>query len=852
MPLTQSHPLWAKRVANWVLDHRLVTLIFIVVTTMGLGIALPQIEIYSRFADLLPQEHPYIQTYNRMAETFGGANVVTMSLEVKEGDIFTQKTLETLRSITLALDRMSGVNHYQISSLAHPKIRRVMTTPLGLIKSQPVLPKDIPDDPADLKRLREDMFNNDIVYGTYLSQDGKAALILAGFHEARLDYHKIFSRLQTLKTDVEADGDMQLFIAGEPMLKGWVYHYAGQLTMTFAVTLGIMAVLFYLYFQSLTGVLIPLVGMSVSAVWGLGLVGWLGFNLDPLILVVPVLISARTASHCVQLMARYQEELPRVTNSNEAVRTSMAGLLTPASIAIFTDSAGLLVLTVSSIPVIAKLGLFCAFWSLSNLVTVTLLVPILLTVLPVPKQPSVSNGSKLITRAMARWASYITSPVSSVPVFGVVLVLIGIGGWYAKDGIVGDNAPGSPILFHDSEYNQAAKRINQRFAGPNQLSIYFESSTPHRMKNPDVLRVMEGLAQHMSTIPSYGGIRATSGLIRSINRLYHYDDPRWAILPNTPRDVGNMLFMYEAGAADPGVMLEYMNLEASLAHVVVFFQDTTGATIEQALHTAKTYLQAHPLEDVEYRFAGGIIGTLAATNEEVARSELLQTFLIIGVVIVTIGLVYRSIWAAGLVFVVLALAVLGNRAYMGLRGIGLTIHSLPVMAVGIGIGVDYAIYFLDRVRQDIKTHPLSQAIQHALTTTGNAILFTALTIVCGVLYWIPGSPLRFNSEMAMLLGLLMISNMVGTITVLPLLVRLFEPRFIVVGSSRETTQDVMPSQSTVTRNENQAEHPFHLSHTSQNRIPMEPNSIGTFSDIKKEIDQEIEKPCPSPREKERR
>ncbi len=767
-----------QKMANWFLDHRLVAILIILVPTLVLAFAVGKIEVYSRFADLLPAEHEYIQNYNRMKQTFGGANVVSMSLQVKSGDIFNFATLDKLQLLTREVDLIQGVNHYQVASIAHPKVRRVRTTAGGLIKSEPVLPETLPTDPEHLKQLREESLNNDIVYGTYISADGSAALILAGFDEERLDYNKIFARLKALKTEVETDGTATLYVAGEPMLKGWIYHHSSELVTIFSVTLLVMVLLLYLHFRSFAGVFIPLLGTAASAVWGLGLVGWLGYNLDPLILVVPVLISARTASHCVQMMERYHDELLRGANRDEAVRISMGELIVPASIAIFTDAAGLLVLAVSSIPIIAKLGYFCAFWSFSNMITVAVMVPLVLSYLPAPKILTGEETSNAYARIMSRLARFITSRGASVPLFGGLTLLVLLASYYAQDATVGEEKPGSPILFPESEYNLAAAHIARMFFGANQLSIYFEGDQAHKMKEPAVLAMMEEFRQHMASAPNFGGTRDIPTLVRSINRLYHYDDPRWSLVPTTQKDIGNTLFMYEAGTAMPGAILEYMDLEGRTANFVMFFKDATGPTVQAAITSAQQFVDTHPVEGVSARFAGGIIGTTAAANQEVEQSELLQTVLIIVVCMLSVLVTYRSFVAALLVFVVLALAVLINRAYMGFRGIGLNVNTLPVTSVGVGLGVDYALYVIDRIRAEVRHRSLDDAVRVSLSTTGAAVLFTAVMVIAGIIYWIPGSSLRFNSEMAMLLLLLMTSNMIGAVTVLPALVRIIKPRFV--------------------------------------------------------------------------
>src|SRR5579863_10066328 len=178
-------------IARYTLRHRWVALAILGLLTLFFAFHAVKVQMYSQFADLLPQAHPYIKAYNHFRTTFGGANIVSLSLRVKDGDIFNTDTLKKIRYVTEKVDQIDGVNHYQVASLSHVKIRRLEARSGGLIKSVPVLPEKVPTDPKDLAELKKQMYNNDIVYGKYLSTDGKAALILAGFNEERLDYGNI-------------------------------------------------------------------------------------------------------------------------------------------------------------------------------------------------------------------------------------------------------------------------------------------------------------------------------------------------------------------------------------------------------------------------------------------------------------------------------------------------------------------------------------------------------------------------------------------------------------------------------------------------------------------------------------
>ncbi len=767
-------------IANWLMDRKWISFLIICVPTIMLALHISKIEVYSRFADLLPEKHEYIQNYNRMKQTFGGANVVSMALETTDPkkDIFTLDTLKKIKMLTEEVDLITGVNHYQVASIAHPKIRRILTTAGGLIKSEPVLPKDLPADEAGLKQLREESFNNDIVYGTYVSTDGRSALILAGFDEERLNYTEIHTRLIELKNEVEKDGATKLFIAGEPMLKGGIYFYSKELKVIFGVTGAVMILLLWFHFGSIVGVLVPAIGTFLSAVWGLGFVGWMGFNLDPLILVVPILISARTASHCVQLMERYYDEIRLGRQREAAVRVAMGELLLPATLGILADAFALLVLTMSSMPMISKLGYYCAFWGASNLVTVAVFVPLIMSLLPTPTVTRQEEHKHLPSRLMHNLGVFLVGPKASSVIMGGALLITAWAFYFGWTVQIGESKPGSPILFPDSDYNTAAAHIADSFAGANQFSIFFEGDKPHRMKDPKVVAVMEEFGRYMANTYNYGGTRDIPQLVRSINRLYHYDDPRWSIIPKEQKDIGNTLFMYEAGASIPGVILEYMDLEGKTANFVVFYKDATGRTVETAVAAAEKFLKEHPIEGVTPRFAGGIIGTTAAANQETEVSDFKMTLAIIVAVVFAISLAYQSLVAGLMVFVILVLCVMTNRAFMTIRDIGLNVNTLPVTAVGIGVGVDYAIYMLDRLKEEMRHRTLVDGIVTSMRTTGAAILFTAVTILSGIVYWIPGSSLRFNSEMSLLLCLLLTSNMIGAITLIPLLVRIFKPRFI--------------------------------------------------------------------------
>lgn len=768
-------------VARYTLKHRWYSLVILAIITAFFAYHAKKVQMYSQFADLLPQAHPYIKAYNHFRTTFGGANIVSLSLRVKKGDIFTHDTLEKIRYVTQKVDQISGVDHYQVASLAHAKIRNLVATSGGLIQSQPALPATIPTTAAGLQKLKQSMYNNDIVYGKYLSTDGKAALILAGFNEERLDYGNIQHQIVLIRQHVE-DSNTVLYAAGEPMLKGWVWFYTGELAEIFAVTFLFIFGTLVIYFRRLYGVGLPVFGAIVQAIWGLGFLGILGYNLDPLVLVIPLLVSARAASHGVQMVERYFEELEATGDKHHAVAIAMGELLLPGGIGVLADAAGILVLGVATIPLVRKLAFFASFWGFSNIFAILLLIPLMLDVLPAPRKTA--HYVPQWMHDMLSWVGdFCTSRNGRWAVFAFAAVIVAAGAYEASAVQVGETESGSPLLFRNSDFNVSARAINRDFAGSNQLVIYLQGDRDNALKDPHVLRVLDNLRHYMLQQREAGDTRDLPTLVRSVNRLYHFDDPKWSVLPPTAGGIGNMTFMYEANAAVPGVILEYMDYHAKDGQFVVFYKDAKGTTIDEAILRTKLFMASHQLQHVKFVLAGGTIGTTAALNDEVAYSDRVSTVLIVLVVFALVTFSYTSFVAGAMVMITLIAAGIVSFLYIGLKGIGMNINTLPVTAVGMGIGVDYILYVVDRIKREYgRLHDHEKAIKRAIQTSGMAVTFTATTLVGGVIPWVWMSDLRFSAEMAMLLALLMITHWLSAITLVPSIFSIIRPKFVERGA----------------------------------------------------------------------
>src|SRR6266568_607105 len=351
---------WMEAYINFLLKFRLPIVIVLALMTLFLSYHATHMRVYTNFFDLYPPNHPYIQLYQKYRRMFGTANVLMMAIETKEGDIFNVDTINKINYATLQTLETAGVNPYQLLSLTSPKMRNIRITG-AIITAYPIMYPGPPKTPEDIKPIRKAVYTNEGV-----------------------DFRNLYERMQKIRQEVEKGGKHRVYIAGFPMLYSWIFSYKNYILEVIGATMLIIVALLWFYFRTFTGVWVPLFSGSLSSLLALGLAGSFGFNLDPLVLVVLVLITARALSHSVQSMERYHEEYHRLQNKQKAIMASYLSLFSPALVSIASDGLGIFTLALAHIPLIQKLAYVSSFWVFTISISVVTLHPIILSVIPPP------------------------------------------------------------------------------------------------------------------------------------------------------------------------------------------------------------------------------------------------------------------------------------------------------------------------------------------------------------------------------------------------------------------------------------------------------------------------------------
>ncbi|HJY83721.1 MAG TPA: MMPL family transporter [Candidatus Binatia bacterium] len=778
---------WMEAYIRFLLHYRWLVLTVSLVLTLFLGYYLSRTRVQMNFLDLYPPNHPYMQLVRKHARMFGSANVLVVGVEVKNGDIFTVETLNKIDRMTIALMETSGVNPWQVRSISHPAVRGVKVTSAG-IRILPLFFPGPPKEQAEVARIKKAVYTNDGILDFFVSRDDKMALIVAGFWESGLNLPRMIERLFQLQAQ-ESDSNHVIHMTGFPILLCWIFSYKNWILSITALTVLSIIVLLWFYFRTAQGVLIPLFSGALSTLWALGFAGYVGFTVDLLMIVVFLLITARALSHSVQSMERYHEEYFRLGDKEEAIRQSYLGLFSPALVSIASDGLAILSLAVAHIAAIQKLAVISSFWIFTISISVVTLHPVILSFLNPPRRDP-KAGQRLsdkiytnINRSLVTISHGNTRYVTAA-IF-VVALLVGL--FYSQHLKIGDVSIGKALFYADHPYNVAYDRIiEKQFAGISQLVIVAEGREPGVFRQLSSLNTLERFQRTLERRNAMaGGSVSIVDALRQLYRRFEEGVPKWAVLPSESHDIGNLLGMMMMGDG-AGTLERFVDKDLQNATITIYFKDYSHDTIMGALRQAQEYIDANPAEGIDFRLAGGLIGILAAVNEEVEWSYRVNLYLVLATVFLLSYLTYRSLAGALIVMIPSIVAQPLTEAIMYWNHIDMNINSLPVAAIGIGIGIDYGYYVLSRITEEYgRFRDIDQAIDEALMTTGRAILFTGTTLTASVIFWL-FFPMKFQAEMALLLALILFLHVVGALIFIPSMVSLFKPRFAMAGVTAST------------------------------------------------------------------
>ena len=763
-----------KGIENFVFRFKAVILSALFILTIFMGFFASKLHMDAGFRKMLPIGHEYINTFFQYSEAFGGGNRILVVLEAKEGEIWTPEFLATLKKATDDIFFIPGVARHTVTSLWTPNTRFIAVTEDGL-EAGDVISANFKPTPEGIKKVLDNTLRADLV-GRLVSTKFNAAMIRAELLDfnpdtkERLNYFDVAYKLENEIRAKYISDSIDVKIIGFAKLTGDIADGAKSVVTFFVVAFALTCIMLWLYCRSVRLTIVTVAASLCSLIWQFGLLNLMGFGLDPLAVLVPFLVFAIGVSHGVQQINMVGAEIAAGLDKEKAARVTFSFLLRPGAVALMTCLAGFGTLYIIPIGMIQELAITSSIGVGLKIISNLIMLPLLVSyIAPGPEYgPKVQRAMDSRARAWPFLAK-IALPRNAFIFIGFCIVLGIFGFIQGSKRQIGDVHAGAGELRPESRYNSDSRFIAENFGlGLNVLTIIGETPKAACI-DYGVMDFLDRLAWEMRNVP---GVVSTIGLTeiaKNANALWQEGHMKMLALPRASSALAQATSGIESGTG-------LLDTQCSILPTHVYLADTKAETVKRVVKVAEDFIAnpANQTDDVKLRIGTGNVTIVSATNQVVEHSEIPMLLYVYGVVMVLVIFVYRE-WRGAICCVVpLVLSTIIGNWFLNGAGIGLKISTLPVLAIAVGIGVDYGIYEYNRMqrymRMGVSPH---EAYLQALNDVGSATMFTGGTLAIGVSTWI-FSELKFQADMGLLLTFMFIVNMVGAITLLPAMVAALE------------------------------------------------------------------------------
>jgi hypothetical protein len=707
-----------ERYAHFLVRHAWAVLLAVAVATGVLVFGIRQLRADFNIEASLPAQHPFVQIDREIRKQFGGRNTMIVAIVPRAGSVWRPEILTVVRDVTLAALRLPDVIAQNVVSLAAPAVRHAEDR--GGTISVGYLMRDVPDTADGIARLRANVDDDPQLRGMLVTPDERAALVLVDFWDTATG-HQVYERTASLAAPYR-DQPIDFYFAGEPMALLNDFDQSREVAWRIPLTFLVTALMLLISFRSLQGMFVPMLTATLSTVWGLGFMGYTGITIDGWNVAVPILLIAVAAAHSAQMLKRYGEEVERSHDNRAAVIASTTAMGPVMIAAGATAALGFASLALFGVRSIGNFGLACSYGIASAVLLEVTFIPALRSILPVPKRMPSHGGPTQRLLATLHHAILYRRGRRILIGTAVALGLAAVGASFVRVyGSVREYMPPDSLpRIHLAE-------IEKHFSGTVTMTILYKGE-PGSVRTVAFMQHMAGLQAELERDPVVVRTASLADIVKTLHKTFNADDPEPYRVPESQELLAQLMYLGESSAFE-----RFTDRALSRALVLAYLADDDSAKIGPLVARAQAWVAAHPAPaGVVVLIAGGVGPTILAVNEHTTYGKMLNMLVVLAVIYLVSSVMLRS--ALGGLYVVCPIVITIGMLFgvLGWTGIRLDMGSASVIAMAAGIGADYAIYFLYRLREErAKLGSDEAALGAALHTSGRAVLFVAASIGAG-------------------------------------------------------------------------------------------------------------------------
>nr|WP_298167397.1 MMPL family transporter [uncultured Pseudomonas sp.] len=767
-----------NRVERLIFNHRPWVILLCLLATLALGWQAARIGINASYEKTIPTKHPFVVNFlAERSELSGLGNALRIAVTVEQGDIFSADYLDTLAKLNDEIYLLPGVDKPYMKSLWTPTTRWTAVTEDGL-DGGTVIPGSYDGSLASLDEVRTNVARSGEI-GQLVAANFKSSVIYVPLLEINpetgkaLDAGEFSRRLEALRDKYQND-QVRIHITGFTKLIGDLIEGLLQVALFFVAAVAVTVAVLFWYTRCGRSTFAVVLCSLVGVLWQIGLLAALGYELDPYSILVPFLVFAIGMSHGSQKMNGIMQDIGRGMLPWVAARLTFRRLFLAGLTALISDAVGFAVLMVIEIQVIQDLAITASIGVAVLIFTNLVLLPVLLSYTGVSAKAAQrslkaeqDDSAGMARHPLWRLLDRFTSRRWAIGAVLGGLLLAVFGNQVSSHLQIGDLDPGAPELRADSRYNRDVQFMNDNYAASSDIFVVMIRTPEDQCTRYSTLSAVDQLAWRLEQLPGVESTTSMAALSKIANAGYNEGNFKWYEL--VPNDGA-------LGAVQTRAPRELFNQGCSLLSLYVYLADHKAETLSRVVATSEAFIAEQQLPEVKFMLAAGSAGIEAATNIVVEKAMQEMLYWVYGAVILLCWVTFRS-WRAVLAAILplILTSILAEALMVGL-GMGVKVATLPVIALGVGIGIDYALYVLSVILARMRAgDSLSEAYYRALLFTGKVVVLTGITLSIAVATWV-FSPIKFQADMGILLAFMFLMNMLGALILLPALAYFLLPQ----------------------------------------------------------------------------
>jgi len=757
-----------RLIEGWVFNYRPITLALFLMITCILVFQASKIKPDASLERMIPLEHPYVMNFlDHRDDLENLANFIRISVEAKEGDIFSADYIALLEKISDEVFYLPGVDRSGLKSLWTPNVRWVEVTEDGF-QGGTVIPNSYDGSVQSLDQLRQNILRSGEL-GRLVANNFKSSIVYVPLMDKnpetgeRLNYLD-FSRVleKQVRSKFAGEGSIvNIQIVGFAKKIGDLIEGFSAIVLFFAIAVLITSVLLFHYSRCYISTISTVICSTIAVAWQMGIMHSMGYGLDPYSVLIPFIVFATAISHGVQYINGMSHEASVGNSSLVSAKKTFRHHYVPAMLALISDAIGFFTLILIEVDVIKDLAVGASVGIISIIITNMVLLPIVMSYLGVSNYgikhvQFVEKNPSPIWGALAQMSTHKYALVFII----VAQIALAMGLFVAQDLKIGELDAGAPELHPDSRYNLDNDFITTNYSTSADVMVLMVTSPPEKCVSYEVMDLMERLQWELNHTE---GVQLSVSIVnvsKAVTKAFNEGSFKWFELSRNQKIIDTSL------QQAPSFLV---NSDCSLSPVLIFLNDHKSGTLQRTVDVVESFNLETSVEGVDILLAAGNAGIEAATNQIIEESQVFMMAAVYLVVALMVLIAYRSMRAVICVVMPLMMTSVLCTALMAYLGIGVKVSTLPIIALGVGLGVDYGIYIYSRLEELLdEGMTLQKAYFHTLRSTGKAVAFTGMTLAIGTTTW-AFSPIKFQSDMGILLTFMFLWNMIGSLTLLPIL-----------------------------------------------------------------------------------